>query len=161
MHAFVGLLYECFANYITHYGLLRNKDKNGIYDSISKLHSWNFVSSPMFFRLGRHSDHHISSFRPYQILRRFDEAPYNPFQFNLLVYVAMMPPLWFWVMNPRAQAARDFYNGKENKFASFNNMQKETPHDKKVLLVVYSYFTLITLGFGYLSFFSDATNVLK
>ena len=65
LHAAFGLWYQCFANYITHYGLLRNKDKNGIYESINKYHSWNFVSSPIYFRLPRHSDHHISSFRPY------------------------------------------------------------------------------------------------
>lgn len=44
IHGFIGLLYQCFANYITHYGLLRQKDKNKIYESISKYHSWNFVS---------------------------------------------------------------------------------------------------------------------
>jgi alkane 1-monooxygenase len=60
-----GLWFQCFANYITHYGLQRNKDKNGIYESINKYHSWNFVSSPIYFRLPRHSDHHTSSFRPY------------------------------------------------------------------------------------------------
>lgn len=62
---FVGINYVCFANYITHYGLTRNKDKNGLYESINKYHSWNFASSPLFFRMMRHSDHHMASFRPY------------------------------------------------------------------------------------------------
>lgn len=83
-----GLWFQCFANYITHYGLIRNKDKNGIYESINKYHSWNFVSSPIYFRLPRHSDHHTSSFRPYHILRRFDDAPWNPFQFVICLYLA-------------------------------------------------------------------------
>ena len=66
----VGLLYQCYMNYITHYGLLRKKDKNGIYESINKYHSWNFFQNVFLFRISRHSDHHAASFRPYQILRR-------------------------------------------------------------------------------------------
>lgn len=68
-------------NYLEHYGLLRLKDKNGIYESVNKFHSWNSLSSGALFRLQRHSDHHAHSFRPYQILRRFDEAPYLPFDY--------------------------------------------------------------------------------
>lgn len=64
-HAFVGLCFQCFANYQGHYGLNRNKDKNGLYESVNKYHSWNQASSAMFFRLARHSDHHAASFRPY------------------------------------------------------------------------------------------------
>lgn len=120
IHAFVGLAFETFANYITHYGLIREKDKNGHWDPISKLNSWNFQTSMMFFRLGRHSDHHIAVFRPYQILRRFDEAPFNPYHFVICIYICWVPPLWYWVMNGRALAVRDFYNGRDNKIASFN-----------------------------------------
>ena len=158
LHAAYGLWYQCFANYITHYGLLRNKDKNGIYESINKYHSWNFVSSPILFRLPRHSDHHISSFRPYQILRRFDEAPWNPFQFTVCVYLAQIPPLWFWAINPRVQAVRDFCKGVPNSEVSFNLQQKQTARDKLTIRVVYSYFTLITLAFGYMAFFSGYAN---
>jgi len=68
-HQFVyaawGIFYFEFLNYIEHYGLMRNKDKNGVYESINKLHSWNAVSSPLLFKVQRHSDHHVASFRPY------------------------------------------------------------------------------------------------
>lgn len=117
----VGLTYLIFANYITHYGLERRKDKNNLYESISKYHSWNFTSSPILFRLSRHSDHHICSFRPYQLLRRFDDAPWNPFQFTICLYLVMVPPIWFAFMNPRAKAANDFTRGIKNDFASFTN----------------------------------------
>lgn len=53
------------ANYFEHYGLQRKKDKNGVYESITRYHSWNHVSSALYFRLQRHSDHHTASFRPY------------------------------------------------------------------------------------------------
>jgi len=155
VYSLYGLWYQCFANYMTHYGLLRNKDKNGIYESINKYHSWNFVSSPIYYRLPRHSDHHTSSFRPYQILRRFDDAPWNPYQFVMCLYLCQCPPLWFWAMNPRVQAVRDFCNGKVNTEASFNNIQKQTEKDKKTDIVVSIYFALCTSVFGYVALFGD------
>jgi len=161
VYGIIGLLYQCFANYITHYGLLRSKDKNKIYESISKYHSWNFVSSPILFRLPRHSDHHICSFRPYQILRRFDDAPYNHFQFTICFYLVLVPPIWFYIMNPRAQAANDFTRGIKNTYSSFNNMQVPTEFDIKSLRIGYVFFALITVYIGYFAFFSDATSVLK
>lgn len=51
-------------NYIEHYGLRRLKDENGVYESIGYQHSWSAVSSPVGFRVQRHSDHHVHSFRP-------------------------------------------------------------------------------------------------
>jgi alkane 1-monooxygenase len=78
--AFLGLLWDEMINYIEHYGLRRHKDENGIYESIGYMHSWNTVSSPCTFRNSRHSDHHSHKFRPYQILRRLDRAPFLPFE---------------------------------------------------------------------------------
>lgn len=129
VHGLVGLTYQCFANYITHYGLLRRKDKNKIYESISKYHSWNFTSSPILWRLPRHSDHHICSFRPYQILRRFDDAPWNPFQFTICLYMVIVPPVWYAFINPRAEAANAFTRGLDYTKATFNNMSKLTDWD--------------------------------
>lgn len=65
VYAFWGLWYLEMINYIEHYGLQREKDENGIVESISKMHSWNSTSSPVLFRIQRHSDHHAHSFRPY------------------------------------------------------------------------------------------------
>jgi len=76
LYAWQGVFYLELINYIEHYGLLRKKDENGIYESITKMHSWNSISSPTMFRLQRHSNHHAHSFRPYQILQRIDDAPY-------------------------------------------------------------------------------------
>jgi alkane 1-monooxygenase len=46
-----GFVFLELINYIEHYGLQRTKDSNGIYESISKLHSWNSPSSMAMFRL--------------------------------------------------------------------------------------------------------------
>jgi alkane 1-monooxygenase len=126
VHAAGGLFFLIFANYITHYGLERRKDKNGFYESINKYHSWNFVSSNIFWGIPRHSDHHNASFRPYQILRRMDEAPWIPYQMIICLLMTICPPLWKWVINPRAKAANDFNAGIPNNYVSFNYMQPKT-----------------------------------
>jgi alkane 1-monooxygenase len=46
-----GTWYLEVVNYIEHYGLLRKKDENGIYESINKMHSWNSLSTTGLFRL--------------------------------------------------------------------------------------------------------------
>jgi alkane 1-monooxygenase len=46
-----GICYQETVNYIEHYGLVRKKDENGVYESISKMHSWNQVSSTVMFRI--------------------------------------------------------------------------------------------------------------
>lgn len=107
-------------NYIEHYGILRKKDENGVYESINKFHSWNARSSPIMFRLQRHSDHHNHSFRPYQILRRFDEAPYHPFEYLHMVIIAFIPPLWFYCVNPRVDALKELSEGKKEISHQYN-----------------------------------------
>ena len=55
-------------NYVEHYGLLRKKDKNGNYESVKYIHSWNapqVMSNYLLFKVQRHSDHHANSYKPY------------------------------------------------------------------------------------------------
>lgn len=96
----VSIMFSEMVNYIEHYGLLRRKD-NGIMESINYMHSWNYLSGAVLIRLQRHSDHHAHSFRPYQILRRFDEAPYMPFEYLHCYLFSLIPPLWAFIMDPR------------------------------------------------------------
>lgn len=112
VYSLVGAWYLEMINYIEHYGLLRMKDSQGISESINRYHSWNAVSSPVLFRIQRHSDHHAHSFRPYQILRRFDDAPYMPFEYMQSTFIIVMPPLWFALMNPRVDAIKQMQQGK-------------------------------------------------
>jgi hypothetical protein len=37
----MGITWVETVNYIEHYGLLRKKDENGVYESVGKMHSWN------------------------------------------------------------------------------------------------------------------------
>jgi alkane 1-monooxygenase len=107
LYAFQGMFYLELINYIEHYGMERQKDENGIYESINKMHSWNSVSSPTLFRLQRHSDHHAHSFRPYQILRRFDEAPFYQFEYLQAFLLCMISPLWFYIVDDRVDAIHE------------------------------------------------------
>jgi alkane 1-monooxygenase len=92
------------ANYIEHYGLLRQKRPNGRYERCLPRHSWNAnhtASNLVTFHLERHSDHHAYAARRYQSLRHFDEAPQLPSGYFGMFLLAYVPPLWRWVMDPR------------------------------------------------------------
>ncbi|MDP3895352.1 MAG: alkane 1-monooxygenase [Mesorhizobium sp.] len=95
------------ANYVEHYGLLRQKRADGRYEPCEPRHSWNtnhIVSNLTLFHLQRHSDHHANPLRPYQALRNFEELPRLPSGYPGAFLLASVPPLWFKVMNPKALA---------------------------------------------------------
>jgi len=102
-------------NYIEHYGLNRKKDKDGIYETITYMHSWNALSSFVAFRLQRHSDHHAHKFRPYQILRRFERAPQLPYEYIYMLFLALFPPVFFYMMDPIVNSIEDTKKGIDNK----------------------------------------------
>ena len=71
LYAWYGLTQ---ANYVEHYGLLRQKLPGGRYELPEPRHSWNtnhIYSNLVSFHLQRHSDHHANALRPYQALRDF------------------------------------------------------------------------------------------
>lgn len=90
------------ANYIEHYGLLRQKLADGRYERCQPRHSWNSnfkVSNLLSLHLQRHSDHHANPTRPYQLLRDYPDAPAMPTGYPTMMMLSMMPPLWYWVMD--------------------------------------------------------------
>lgn len=92
------------ANYIEHYGLLRDKDANGRYERCKPHHSWNanyIFSNIVLFQLERHSDHHANSSRRYQSLRNFEGIPELPNGYFGCYLIAYLPWLWFKIMNKR------------------------------------------------------------
>lgn len=92
------------ANYVEHYGLLRQKDANGRYERCLPQHSWNsnhLFSNVVLFHLERHSDHHAHPLRRYQSLRHFDNLPTLPSGYFGSYLLAWVPWLWYRVMDPR------------------------------------------------------------
>lgn len=95
------------ANYIEHYGLLRGKDEKGRYEKCAPHFSWNsnyICSNLVLFHLQRHSDHHTHPLRRYQSLRHFDNLPTLPNGYLGMYLVAMIPPLWFAMIDKRLLA---------------------------------------------------------
>ena len=104
IHHFMGWYALTQANYVEHYGLLRQKLPNGKYQPVQPRHSWNtnhIISNLMVFHLQRHSDHHANALRPYQALRNFPDLPRLPSGYPGCYGLAAIPPLWFRVMNPK------------------------------------------------------------
>jgi len=96
-------------NYIEHYGLRRGHDASGRLEPVRAQHSWNSdhrVSRGLLFELPRHTDHHMNGGRPYQTLRSVAGAPQLPAGYPTMVLIALWPPLWFRVMDPRVAAVQ-------------------------------------------------------
>ncbi len=107
--AVVGFLLLETVNYIEHYGLSRARLPNGKYEKIQPWHSWNSnhdLGRIYLYELTRHSDHHFKSNRKYQLLRNFEESPQLPFGYPGSMIIALIPPVWFVLMNKRVQALR-------------------------------------------------------
>jgi len=95
------------ANYIEHYGLLRQTLDNGRYERCQPHHSWNNnfkASNLLTLHLQRHSDHHAHPTRAYQLLRDYADAPALPQGYPAMMGLALCPPAWRYVMDKRVVA---------------------------------------------------------
>ncbi|TYB78729.1 alkane 1-monooxygenase [Bizionia myxarmorum] len=102
--AIVGFLLLETVNYIEHYGLLRGKTDSRRYERVKENHSWNsnhVVGRMVLYELTRHSDHHFKSNKKYQILEYHEVSPQMPFGYPTSMVLALIPPLWFKIMNKR------------------------------------------------------------
>jgi alkane 1-monooxygenase len=91
-------------NYIEHYGILRKEIFPQKFERVNPLHSWNasqILSNFFLFQLQRHSDHHAFAHKRYQVLNHYDESPQLPFGYPTMIVIALLPPLWFAMMNKR------------------------------------------------------------
>ncbi len=96
-------------NYLEHYGLERREVAAGRYERVRPVHSWNSsarLSNLYLFNLARHSDHHAAASRPFDTLRHHDDAPQLPAGYATMVLLALVPPLFRRVMDPRVAAWR-------------------------------------------------------
>lgn len=92
------------ANYIEHYGLLRQRNEDGKLERCMPHHSWNSnhtISNLVLFHLERHSDHHAHPLRRYQSLKHYENLPQLPNGYFGMYLLAYVPPLWFRVMDER------------------------------------------------------------
>jgi alkane 1-monooxygenase len=64
----------------------------------------NFFSNCFLVRLRRHADHHTHPARPYQALLHHDDSRKLPTGYDGMMPLALIPPLWFAMMNARVPA---------------------------------------------------------
>ncbi len=107
IQAVIGFSLLEAVNYLEHYGMLRQRtgaDGTGRYERVDPSHSWNsnnIATNVLLYHLQRHSDHHANPTRRYQTLRDFEESPVLPTGYAGLILLALVPPLWFAVMDKR------------------------------------------------------------
>ncbi|MBC6448587.1 fatty acid desaturase [Actinokineospora xionganensis] len=110
IQAVVGFSLLEVVNYLEHYGMLRQQvgppDRRR-YERVAPSHSWNsnnIATNVLLYHLQRHSDHHANPTRRYQTLRDFEESPVLPTGYAGMIVLAMIPPVWRRVMDPRVVA---------------------------------------------------------
>ena len=113
IQAVVGLTLLEAVNYLEHYGMLRQivgLPGRERYERVEPRHSWNsnnIATNVLLYHLQRHSDHHAHPTRRYQALRDEKEAPALPTGYAGMILLALVPPLWRRVMDPRVAAHFD------------------------------------------------------
>ncbi|MHC8497146.1 MAG: fatty acid desaturase [Actinomycetes bacterium] len=113
LQAFIGITLLEAVNYLEHYGLLRQKVMHGDrerYERVEPRHSWNsnnIATNVLLYHLQRHSDHHAHPIRRYQALQNDEQAPVLPTGYAGMILLALVPPMWRRVMDPRVLAHYD------------------------------------------------------
>jgi alkane 1-monooxygenase len=143
----VGVVSSTFLeiiNYIEHYGLRRRFiSPTGKYENVTIRHSWNApfrISNYLLIKLQRHSDHHENALKPYHVLASYPESPNLPQGYAVCLIVAVIPPVWFKIMNPLAEVINKGQKPTKEMLAEINQ-----------IIYKYVFLTcLITIGLSYL-----------
>ncbi|MEO0390353.1 MAG: alkane 1-monooxygenase [Pseudomonadota bacterium] len=97
------------SDYVQHYGLRRRILPTGKAEPIGVAHSWNapqWASSAMMLNAPRHSDHHLRPALAFPALELDSDMPVLPHSLPVMAVVALFPPLWRRVMDPRVDAVQ-------------------------------------------------------
>jgi alkane 1-monooxygenase len=103
--AMAVLLLEA-VNYVEHYGLARARLADGRYERVGERHAWDAdqaLTNIFLFHLQRHADHHLNPSRRYEDLQYHPRTPKLPAGYAAMLPLALVPRLWFAIMNPRAR----------------------------------------------------------
>ena len=95
------------SDYVQHYGLYRNRLPDGRYEPVAAHHSWNsphWFSSTLLLNAPRHSDHHAHPSRRFDQLEICEDSPMLPRSLPAMATIALIPSIWFRIMNPRVRA---------------------------------------------------------
>jgi alkane 1-monooxygenase len=130
--AFIAIWQLELVNYIEHYGLTRRHLGKGKYEHVLPRHSWNSdykASNWLLINLQRHSDHHYKPDRRFPLLQTYDDAdaPQLPYGYPVMTALAMVPPLWKRVMNPRVREWRKRHYPDITNWKPYNKARHPVP----------------------------------
>lgn len=115
IQGFVAVTLLELINYIEHYALTRRHIGDGKYEHAKPHHSWDcdyLISNGLLVNLQRHSGHHYKPDLRYPLLPTYSaqEAPQLPFGYPIMILLALFPPAYKALMNPKVLAWREqFY----------------------------------------------------
>ena len=130
--AFVAIWQLELTNYVEHYGLTRRHLGEGKYEPVQPHHSWDsahHVSGLLLLNLQRHADHHVNPMRRYPLLQIYapEMAPQLPTGYPPLTALAMVPPLWRRMFNPRVRAWRRQYYPDIQDWSAYKKLTLPMP----------------------------------
>ncbi|WP_284165126.1 alkane 1-monooxygenase [Frigidibacter sp. SD6-1] len=130
--AYVAIWQLELVDYIEHYGLSRKHLGEGRYEHVKPHHSWNAAHKAtnwFLINLQRHSDHHYKPDRRFPLLQTYgeDEAPQLPYGYPAMTTLALIPPLWRRVMNPKVRAWRRQFYPEITDWADYNKGRLPLP----------------------------------
>ena len=130
--AIVAVLALELTNYIEHYGLTREHLGDGKYEHVKPHHSWNAshrTTNWLLINLQRHSDHHYKPDRRFPLLQTYsaEDAPQLPMGYPFMGMIALIPPVWRRMMNPRVRAWRRQYYPHITDWSAYKNGTNPQP----------------------------------
>ena len=93
------------SDYVQHYGLRRRQLPNGRYERVGPQHAWNAphrFTGWLLVEAGQHSAHHTRPILPFCALTTEADSPQLPRSLQTMAALALVPPLWFRIMDKRA-----------------------------------------------------------
>ena len=87
--------------YVHHYGLVRKEDEESGPEHAWAHHCW--ITNCVTFNNTFHSDHHLRPRTPYYELHAMYGAPHLPASYFTMFCVALVPKLWFALMDTRLE----------------------------------------------------------
>lgn len=130
--AFIAVWQLELTNYVEHYGLTRKHLGEGKYEPVRLHHSWDSahrVSGLLLINLQRHADHHVHPMRRFPLLQVYDpkQVPQLPTGYPPMTALAMIPPVWRRVFNPKVRAWRRQFYPEITDWAPYNQATLPAP----------------------------------
>jgi len=130
--AFIAIWQLELVNYVEHYGLVRKHLGGGRYEITQPRHSWNAnhkASNWLLINLQRHSDHHFKPDRRFPLLQTYTVAdtPQLPYGYPLMTFLAMYPPAFRRIMNPKVRKWRAMFYPEITDWTPYKDASNPMP----------------------------------